>query len=534
MSLIHLFFFVGLVSLEAAAAATSFSPGSRSILRDIGGNDISDHKDNAVELNATNFDSVFQDTPAKYAVLEFFAHWCPACRNYKPHYEKVARLFNGPEAVHPGVVLMTRVDCAVKMNVKLCDKFSIKRYPMLFWGPPRKFVGGSWEPKQEKKSEILVVDEWRTADLLLSWINKQLGSSYGLDDQKVGNEHLLLSNVSDHEQISQAVFDIEEATEETFDIILSLKAIKSSETGASFIRFLQLLVPHHPSRRCRKGSAEILMNFDDLCPAGECSYDSGVNNNTLRNFHICGEDLPRGYYMFCRGSKNETRGFSCGLWILMHSLSVRIEDGESQFAFTAICDFINNFFMCDECRRHFHDMCLSVKTPFKKARDIVLWLWSTHNKVNERLKRDEDSLGTGDPMFPKMIWPPKQLCSSCYLTSTGKNIDWDHDEVYKFLKNYYGPKLVSSYKKKSEGVSKEVVVAAEEMAVPTNALVVPVGAALAIALASCAFGALACYWRTQQKNRKHYHNPHYLRRYSSNYMAMNTFSNNESEREKER
>ena len=38
------------------------------------------------------------------------------------------------------------------------------------------------------------------------------------------------------------------------------------------------------------------MNFDDLCPAGECSYDSGVNN-TLRNFHICGNDLPRGYFV---------------------------------------------------------------------------------------------------------------------------------------------------------------------------------------------------------------------------------------------
>lgn len=63
---------------------------------------------------------------------------------------------------------------AAQMNVKLCDKFSINHYPMLFWGPPGKFVAGSWEPKQEK-SEIRVVDEWRTADLLLSWINKQLG-----------------------------------------------------------------------------------------------------------------------------------------------------------------------------------------------------------------------------------------------------------------------------------------------------------------------------------------------------------------------
>ncbi|CAN6875697.1 unnamed protein product [Brassica oleracea] len=106
-----------------------------------------------------------------------------------------------------------------------------------------------------------------------------------------------------------------------------LPAIKSSETSASFIRFIQLLTAHHASRRCRKGAAEIL-------------------------------DVPRGYYMFCRGSRNDSRGFSCGLWVLFHSLSVRIEDGESQFAFTAICDFVNNFFMCDECRLHFIDMCL--------------------------------------------------------------------------------------------------------------------------------------------------------------------------------
>ena len=49
MSLIHLFFFVGLVSLEAAAA-TSFSLGSRSILRDIGSNIIADQKDNDVRI----------------------------------------------------------------------------------------------------------------------------------------------------------------------------------------------------------------------------------------------------------------------------------------------------------------------------------------------------------------------------------------------------------------------------------------------------------------------------------------------------
>lgn len=48
---------------------------------------------------------------------------------------------------------------------------------------------------------------------------------------------------------------------------------------------------------------------------------------------------------------------SCGLWVLLHSLSVRIEDGESQMAFTAICDYVHNFFVCEECQKHFYEMC---------------------------------------------------------------------------------------------------------------------------------------------------------------------------------
>ncbi|XP_039116022.1 sulfhydryl oxidase 2-like isoform X2 [Dioscorea cayenensis subsp. rotundata] len=130
----------------------------------------------SVELNITNFDAVLTDSPTTYAIVEFFAHWCPACRNYKPHYEKVARLFNGPEAVHPGIVLMAHVDCALKMNSDLCDQFSVRHYPMLLWGPPTKFVSGKWDSKQEK-NEIQPIDDGRTAERLLNWINNKIGSS---------------------------------------------------------------------------------------------------------------------------------------------------------------------------------------------------------------------------------------------------------------------------------------------------------------------------------------------------------------------
>lgn len=489
--------------------AAAFSVGSRAILRSLGDTEKKVEVDHAVELNATNFDAVLRDTPATYAVVEFFANWCPACRNYKPQYEKVARLFNGPNAAHPGIILMTRVDCALKINTNLCDKFSVGHYPMLLWGSPSKFVAGSWEPNQEKK-EIRALEDWQTADGLLTWINKQTSSSYGLDDEKFENEQLP-SNISDPGQIARAVYDVEEATTTAFDIILDHKMIKS-ETRASLIRFLQVLVAHHPSRRCRKGSAKVLVNFDDFSPSHMQSADKQevVNNNGkggLGNFPICGKEVPRGYWIFCRGSKNDTRGFSCGLWVLLHSLSVRIDDGESQFTFTAVCDFIHNFFVCEECRQHFYQMCSSVTSPFNKTRDFALWLWSTHNQVNERLMKLEASLKTGDPKFPKIIWPPKQLCSSCYRSHHHgdmkfRQIDWDQDEVFKFLTNYYGKTLVSLYKDREFLRNDGIDGALEDLVVSTNAVVVPVGAALAIALASCAFGALACYWRSQQKNRK--------------------------------
>jgi thiol oxidase len=101
-----------------------------------------------------------------------------------------------------------------------------------------------------------------------------------------------------------------------------------SETRASIIKFLQLLVAHHPSRRyrlnfqvfhlslpnmllhcftldihgrCRKGSAEVLVNFDDLCPIDMGSTNTQESTygkeGALGNIQICGKDVPRGYWV---------------------------------------------------------------------------------------------------------------------------------------------------------------------------------------------------------------------------------------------
>ncbi|CAA6671400.1 unnamed protein product [Spirodela intermedia] len=504
----------------------------RALLRDLvgGGGELPDA---ALELNTSTFDAVLGRSPARFAVVEFFASWCPACRNYKPHYEKVARIFNGANAVHPGIVVMTRVDCAQKMNVKLCDRFSVSHYPTLLWGPPSKFISGKWSPEKED-SGIQAIDNGRTAEILLNWINERLGrqalkpSSFGLQDEKFDNENTLLHNPSDPEQIARAIYDVEEATVEAFNIILHHKMIKP-KTHAPLIKFFQLIVAHHPSK-----SAEVLVNFDDLWSLNSSSasskdIDIPNENSAITNFHICGKEVPRGYWIFCRGSKMKP-GISgdCGLWILLHSLSVRVRDEESSLAFTTICEFIHSFFACEECRRHFYKMCSSVAAPPNTTRELALWLWSSHNRVNERLLKTERESQTGDPKFPKMAWPPSQLCPSCYRSSPAKEagvsggggsggasfrVDWSEDDVFSFLARYYGATLASSYKDDDQinrGGGGGDSAGGDEVA-STGAMAVPLGAALGIALASCAFGALACFWRTQQKKRKYFRQLHSLK-----------------------
>ncbi|KAK1302609.1 Sulfhydryl oxidase 1 [Acorus calamus] len=505
--LLHLLF---LLSPAVTSGGAASAVGSRrAILRSLG-DGRKDHHDAAVELNSSNFDSVLLVSPASFAVVEFFAHWCPACRNYKPHYEKVARLFNGPDATHPGNVFMARVDCANEINTKLCERFSVSHYPMLFWGLPSKFAYGRWAPKQEN-SEIQTIEDGRTAERLLNWINKKMGSSFSFDDEKYENEHTGQSNASDAGQVARAIYDVEEATVNVLYIILDHKMIKS-ETRAPLIKFLQLLVAHHPSKRCRMGTAEMLVNFDELWPSGALSDNSedaviSHEKDLRKNFQICGKEVPRGYWIFCRGSRDDTRGLSCGLWVLLHSLSVRVSDGESQLAFTVICDFIHNFFVCEDCRRHFYEMCSRVSDPMNSRREFALWLWSTHNMVNERLMKEEKDSGMGDPKFPKMIWPSRQLCPSCHLSqnrigNATTQINWQMDEVFNFLVNYYGKTLTLSFKdtvRHGNGVGDSMI---DDLVTSANAVAVPIGAALAIAVASCAFGALACFWRTLQKNRK--------------------------------
>jgi len=59
----------------------------------------------------------------------------------------------------------------------------------------------------------------------------------------------------------------------------------------------------------------------------------------------------------------------------------------------------------------------------------VLWLWSAHNEVNQRLS----GAATDDPEFPKTQYPSSEHCPNCRDSSSR----WNDHFVLNYLKEKY-------------------------------------------------------------------------------------------------
>ncbi|KAG6545684.1 hypothetical protein Mapa_012869 [Marchantia paleacea] len=481
--------------------------------RSLGDGGKKDEKDAGLELTIDNFNTSLWATPASWALVEFYNRWCPACQKFKPHYEKVARLFNGPDAAYSDVVLLAKVDCADEINQKLCHRFSVLRLPTLLWGKPTALAWGSRISEQDPILEQLPIKAAYNANSLLEWINKRLDRSYTFESANEQKQSAQTTGLATRQMVA-SIQDIEEATAQAYEIILTQKLL-SSKHRAPFIRFLQLLVVHHPSKRCRAGSAEVLLNIKDAWPAEHVSeFDdhlTGIIQNeklvgdvgALKRLHVCGEKFPSKHWTTCKAENN---GYSCGLWYLFHALSVRVDDAESNGAMRTIRGFVENFFLCDDCREHFMKMSASAADTVTTRRTLALWLWRAHNEVNKRLA-EEDIVNKVQPSRPKIQWPPKRMCTSCRKHGdTDDEFEWDEDEVYFFLRKIYGDSLeatveestkITTKSRHSDNDSTRV-----EETLTNNSVAVPVGAAAGIAMASCGFGVAACCWRLQQKKRK--------------------------------
>ncbi|CRK90663.1 CLUMA_CG004364, isoform A [Clunio marinus] len=162
-----------------------------------------------------------------------------------------------------------------------------------------------------------------------------------------------------------------------------------------------------------------------------------VNGSDLQTF-LKNLDPPivhESQYIGCFSTQAGKRRFPCSLWSLFHHLTVQhleSEDNEDPMeVLYAMHGYISHFFGCSDCAKHFKEMAKRNNIWNVTSKDqAVLWLWSAHNEVNQRLAGDL----TEDKNHPKIQFPNDDFCHACRKS----NGDWDKQEVLEFMRRHYG------------------------------------------------------------------------------------------------
>ncbi|KAL4857301.1 Sulfhydryl oxidase 1 [Chlorella vulgaris] len=448
-------------------------------------------KPGLLELTAGSFVASFKALPEdRWVLVEFYAHWCPACKRFQPEYEKVAAFFAERGEKEP-VVTVARLDCADHGD--MCGIFKVGGYPTMKLGAAADVAALAVDKL------VTVQPAARKADAVIAFLAKQLDVKFdaastaddgsggaGDGDSRTASESGS-STAHTHEGGSGSITvrgaanrkldpgrgraedghagggtdaeaeaaaaaagaaaaavaavdlnDVEGATIRSWQyIVASPLLLQGPEARQGLKDWMGLLAGSHPVDRCRVGAEGLQGALDQLWPD-----DADQPTPGLSNLSIC-PGTPFRDWHGCAGSTPDNRGYTCGLWELFHTLAARLPDSENSGAvwLAAIKGFVGNYFQCTECAQHFmlHAGGEEALRVVDK-RSACLWIWKAHNMVNRRLAAEdkaEDPASASHPQFP-----PATLCSTCRHEVQGvaeddEAIQWDEDAVYRFLLNYY-------------------------------------------------------------------------------------------------
>ncbi|XP_048394787.1 sulfhydryl oxidase 1 isoform X2 [Stegostoma tigrinum] len=185
----------------------------------------------------------------------------------------------------------------------------------------------------------------------------------------------------------------------------------------------------------------------NMAPISYNVYIDVLNNKN----GTTGALLPDGLnWVGCQGSRPHFRGYPCSMWTLFHLLTVQAAKYNKSMAHRqettqadalevlyAMRQYVKHFFACGYCAKHFEAMAQESMDRVSSFDEAILWLWSRHNRVNSRLAGARSE----DPKFPKLQWPPPDMCAKCHSARNGEHV-WIRDEVLTFLKAHYSPQNI--------------------------------------------------------------------------------------------
>ncbi|KAJ8376495.1 hypothetical protein SKAU_G00070750 [Synaphobranchus kaupii] len=230
--------------------------------------------------------------------------------------------------------------------------------------------------------------------------------------------------------------DLESALHYSLRVELAAHPIISGVDLISLKRFISVLAKYFPGRPMVKN---LLQSVDTwLTERGDSELLFSSLQDMLDNTGLIADAiLPEGVtWVGCQGTQAHFRGYPCSMWTLFHVMTVqatKTPGTEALEVLQALRAYVHSFFGCQECASHFETMAQENMNHVRTPSTAALWLWSRHNRVNNRLA----GALSEDPSFPKVQWPPPELCPPCHTVKKNGEHSWDQGEVVKFLKGYF-------------------------------------------------------------------------------------------------
>ncbi|NXX95188.1 QSOX1 oxidase, partial [Centropus bengalensis] len=238
--------------------------------------------------------------------------------------------------------------------------------------------------------------------------------------------------------------DLESTLHYSLRVEAARPAVLAGAQLVAFKCYVSMLVKYFPGRPCVQTFLQTLDSW--LRNWTEPELPRSALKEAMKNNRDGSHTAmlpPNVTWVGCQGTEPHFRGYPCGLWTIFHLLTVEAARNgpDKELPLEVLSNmrcYIQHFFGCRDCAQHFEAMAAESMDRVASRQEAVLWLWSHHNEVNARLAGGD----TEDPKFPKLQWPPPDLCPQCHREERGVHA-WDEQAVLAFLKARFSKTNIS-------------------------------------------------------------------------------------------
>lgn len=402
------------------------------------------------------------------SIIIFYAPWCSHCVHYVPTFNNVAELNSNRN------VSFYSINCVEYGS--FCKTMEIDGYPAIL-----SFYISADEESMNSKGKKLNSKESNMIKYLNDYVSGINSNNY----KKINKEKKIINNkdefeswlVLTHNSLARTATPLSRFEDgiSSLNFLLSEEIpnqIMTEEKKKSIEKVIVVIVKLLPIKYKNlyndiltwiKSISDINILVDDWTK----EVTNRINNFVLINdnlnqkinikWHVCGIERRKDNRIH---EVDSSGGYTCGLWMLMHYMTVaaensliestngRINDNTvtAPIVIDTIITIVNELFGCLSCREHFmksYKSCnYNVCNINNNNYDLLqLWLFHTHNSVTSRIFSETSSNLKSFFRSSKfsyeindLIWPNALLCPNCINNKNGSIILSSESIISKFKK----------------------------------------------------------------------------------------------------